>query len=307
MIDFISVNCPGAAVSKRARIWVPSTMPDGGLGGGRRGADREEHGDQRESSRSNASEIRSDNYKDVIYDEHARFLREDATARPADRGADRRGPRRRADGRQRRRRSRLLRAGRPRGDRGRALGGDDRPAPARAPRRRCGRAPKRCPSRTTRFDAAMAVLTVHHWPDREAGLARDATGRARAHRHRRLRPGAGARASGWSATTSRRSRDCTRSGSRAPRSPPSCRRRASSTIPVPRDCTRPLLRRALGAAGAGPRPRRRAADVGLAEPLRGGPAAGQRAARRRPRLGRLGGAQRAPARRRTALDVGSDD
>ena len=43
------------------------------------------------------------------------------------------------------------------------------------------------------FDAAMAVLTVHHWPDREAGLAEMRRVARRRDRHRRLRPRAAAR------------------------------------------------------------------------------------------------------------------
>ena len=75
-----------------------------------------------------------------------------------------------AHGGQRRRRRRQLRAARPGGDRGRAVRGDDRPAPAGRGARRPGHAPRRSRSPTASFDAAMAVLSDHHWPDRAAGL-----------------------------------------------------------------------------------------------------------------------------------------
>ena len=120
------------------------------------------------------------------------------------------------------------------------------------------------------FDAAMAVLTVHHWPDREAGLAE-----MRRVARRRIvivafDPGplrdfwmvrdyfpaiAGLHADRISSLAPRR---------RAARG----ERRAD---PDPARLQRPLLRRALGPPGAGARPRRGAADVGLAEPLRGRP------------------------------------
>ena len=82
-----------------------------------------------------------------------------------------RGARRRAQRRQRRRRRRLLRAARPRRRRRRALGRDDRPASARSARRPSRARPSRCRSRTASFDAALAVLTMHHWSDWRAGVA----------------------------------------------------------------------------------------------------------------------------------------
>ena len=123
------------------------------------------------------------------------------------------------------------------------------------------------------FDAAMAVLTVHHWPDREAGLRGAAPGRPRPRRHRRLRPGAAARLLDGPRLLPGDRRAAPGAGLelRARRRAAGGERRAD---PDPARLHRPLLRRALGAAGARPRPRRGAADVGLAEPLRGGPPSG---------------------------------
>ena len=85
--------------------------------------------------------------------------------RPAHRGADPRRARRRATRRERRRRHRHLRADRPRRRRGRAVADDDRPASARCGARPCAASPRRCRSPTRAFDAALAVLTMHHWHD----------------------------------------------------------------------------------------------------------------------------------------------
>ena len=54
------------------------------------------------------------------------------------------------------------------------------------------------------FDAAMAVLTAHHWLDLEAGLERDAAGRPAARRDGHLRPRGVGGALDHAPTTSRR-------------------------------------------------------------------------------------------------------
>ena len=145
------------------------------------------------------------------------------------------------------------------------------------------------------FDAAMAVLTVHHWPDRERRPGRDAARRPRPRRPRHLRPGSRCASSGSSATTSRRSSDCTPTGSRAPSLAAELPSASLEPIPIPRDCA-DLFFAALWA-----RPEL-VFDPDVVRPMwvwqslpEEDRRLGTRAARRRPRLGRLGGAQRAPA------------
>ena len=99
---------------------------------------------------------------------HRALVRRDAGRGPADRGGDPRGARRRAHGPERRRRGGRLRAARPGGHRGRAV------AVMRA-QRPPGAAPcidaraEALPFADGAFDAAMAVLSDHHWSDRLAG------------------------------------------------------------------------------------------------------------------------------------------
>ena len=93
---------------------------------------------------------------------------------PSRRGSAARRPRstppwRRPIGRERRRGRRQLRATRSRGARHRALRGDDCPAPARRSAD-VRAAPEALPLGDGAFDAAMSVLSDHHWPDRVKGL-----------------------------------------------------------------------------------------------------------------------------------------
>ena len=106
----------------------------------------------------------------VSYDVIGRTYTAHPGHRPAHRRGDLGGARRRAHGRQRGGGHRQLRAAGPRGHGGRAVRGDDRPARAGRRARRSRRRRRRCRSRTASFDAAMAVLTLHHWTDWRAGI-----------------------------------------------------------------------------------------------------------------------------------------
>ena len=87
-------------------------------------------------------------------------------------------PRRRLPHPQRRRRNRLLRAGRRTGGGHRALRSDDRPtAHGSAPVVRA--VAEALPVADRTFDAVLAVLTTHHWSDRRAGVGRAVPGGSR--------------------------------------------------------------------------------------------------------------------------------
>ncbi len=91
--------------------------------------------------------------------------------RPAHRGEDLGSAGGRTQRRQRRRRHRLLRARRPRGDRGRALAADDRQAARGRGTRAVKASPRHSRSRTGASTQRWASFTIHHWSDLDAGLA----------------------------------------------------------------------------------------------------------------------------------------
>ena len=98
-----------------------------------------------------------------------RRLRRGTPARPADRSGLLGGARRRQDGAQRRRRIRIVRAVRPRGDRGRAVGVHAGGASAfRSPA--IDATSDALPFDDTRSTPSMASITIHQWPHLEAGL-----------------------------------------------------------------------------------------------------------------------------------------
>jgi SAM-dependent methyltransferase len=138
------------------------------------------------------------------------------------------------------------------------------------------------------FDAAMAVQTVHHWADRDAGL--NELQRVTRQRIVLVAFDPEALADLWITRDyfpeildlKRRNASTGRglAGAAAKRVQPA----ASGAARLPG----PFLRGALGTAGDAPRRRGGAADVGLAEHLGRGKAERQGAARRRPRERGLG-------------------
>ena len=117
--------------------------------------------------------------------------------------------------RQRRRRDRLVRARRPAGGCGGAVDHHDSTAAAERSPRSCRRARGDLPVRDAASTAALAILTLHHWPDCARGL-HELARRRPAGRAADLGPRAGS-ASGWSTTTSRRYLRSTASSSRRSR------------------------------------------------------------------------------------------
>ena len=91
--------------------------------------------------------------------------------RPAHRRAHLGRARRRAHGGQRGRGHRQLRAARPRGHRGRAVGGHARAAPARRRARRAGERRGAAVRRRRASTPRWPSLTLHHWSDWRAGCA----------------------------------------------------------------------------------------------------------------------------------------
>ena len=207
--------------------------------------------------------------------------------------------------RERRRGHRELRARRPRGRRGRTVADDARASARRAPRPSCSASPRRCRSPTRAFDAALAILTVHHWRDSRARPARARTGRAPPGRLH-LRPRSSTTTSGSStdyfpeiADARRRERDApARRRHRASARRASGRARAGSGR-----LHRRLRRRATG---TGPRrtsipscrPASRASRSSTPTVAR----ARHRAAARRSRVGRVGRAPRSTCARSTEID-----
>ena len=124
-----------------------------------------------------------------------------------------------------------------RGHRGRALGRDDRAA---AGRRGAGRKGQRGSAavRGRRFDAAMAVLTVHHWADLGVGLRELRRVARRRMRAGHLRTECAERTSGSPTTTSPRSSALKRRASASQRAPggAAADERRIQPLPVPRDC-----------------------------------------------------------------------
>ena len=106
---------------------------------------------------------------DADYGPHRPRLREHPAARSAHRGGRVEGTRRREQRDQRRRRRRSYEPPRPRVDRRRALGVDARGAPADRVRAIDATADA-LPFDDDSFDAAMASVTIHQWPDPERGL-----------------------------------------------------------------------------------------------------------------------------------------
>ena len=177
------------------------------------------------------------------------------------------------------------------------------------------------------FDAAMAVLTAHHWHDLDAGLAEMRRVAQQAPGAGHLRPAAAARPLVRARLLPGDRRPARATGSPAPAWPPSCRRRAASrsrsraTAPTSSSPRSGRGRRWsstprwCGRCGSGTACRRRSARrAPRASPRTSSPAPGRaqrpparaRGARRRPAAGRLRAGRLAVRRCQNGADGGPD-